>query len=119
MSVTSYRLYCNECSNETVVLEDEVRRDTHWKVESFIHHKGLCPRCNPTKDLSEIENRLEYEEDIELESLDGIGDKAASNLRRAGISTVETVKELPDDRILDVSWVGDKALESLKERANS
>jgi hypothetical protein len=100
------------------VYDDEIKRDTHWKIGSLTHHKGVCPRCNPKKDLSEIRSSDQYEEEIELSELDGIGEKAASNLKRAGITTVETVERLPDDRILNVSWVGERALTSLKERAN-
>jgi ERCC4-type nuclease len=61
---------------------------------------------------SETESEPEV---IELEELDGIGAKAAENLREAGYDTDEKLVEASDEELLDVSWVGEKALFSLKE----
>lgn len=116
MTVVSYRLYCDECDAETVVRDDERERDTSWKVQTLFKNTGLCPSCNPTISLSEIDNGEEYHEEIALRSLDGIGEKAASNLERAGYDTVESITQATEDELLAVDWVGDKALHSLKER---
>jgi predicted flap endonuclease-1-like 5' DNA nuclease len=66
-------------------------------------------------DLDDLEDGEEYHEVIELRKLDGIGDKAATNLERKDYTTVEKIQSLPDDELLAVDWVGQKALESLKE----
>lgn len=116
MTVTSYRLYCDDCGNETVVRESEKRRDTHWSVNSLTHHNGTCPSCNPKVDISELEDEKEYHEYVELQTLDNIGAKAASNLSQAGYDTVEAISKASDEQLLDVSWVGERALHSLKER---
>jgi len=116
MTVVSYRLYCEECNNQTVIRDDEDERDTHWMIGSLIHHKGTCPSCDPTVNLDELEDGEEYHESVELLSLDGIGQKAASNLERAGYDTVENITDASDDDLLDVDWVGEKGLLSLRER---
>jgi DNA-directed RNA polymerase alpha subunit len=115
-SVCSYRLYCTDCGNDDTVYKDQDRRDTHWKVESLINHEGVCPSCNEMVDLDDLEDGEDYHEVIELRKLDGIGDKAATNLERKDYTTVEKIQSLPDDELLAVDWVGQKALESLKER---
>lgn len=53
-------------------------------------------------------------EEIELESLDGIGETGATNLIEAGIATDDDVRRASDEEILSVSWVGEKGLESLR-----
>jgi len=115
-SICSYRLYCTDCGNDDTVYKDQDRRDTHWKVKSLINHEGVCPSCNEMVDLDDLEDGEEYHEVIELRKLDGIGDKAATNLERKDYTTVEKIQSLPDDELLAVDWVGQKALESLKER---
>jgi predicted flap endonuclease-1-like 5' DNA nuclease len=82
-----------------------------------LNHKGTCPSCDPTVDLAEINAGEEYYESVDLQSLDGIGQKAASNLRRAGYDTVEDIADASNDDLLDVKWVGEKGLFSLRERA--
>jgi hypothetical protein len=117
MTVTSYRLYCEDCDNETVVRGDESKRDTNWSVGSLINHNGTCPSCDPTVDLDELQKCDEYHESVDLLALDGIGQKAASNLERAGYDTVEKIAEASDEDLLDVRWVGEGGLLSLRERA--
>lgn len=116
-TVVSYRIYCNSCSAETVIRERDME-DSDWKVESKIEHKGLCPKCNPAVDLSESDWSPPPEQ-IDLESLDHIGAKAAANLSQAGFDTVEAVEDASDGEILEVSWVGEKGLFSLREAAKS
>lgn len=116
MTVTSYRLYCEDCDNETVVRSDEDGRDTHWSIGSLINHKGTCPSCDPTVEIDELNNSHEYYESVDLLALDGIGQKAASNLERVGYDTVENISESSDEELLDVKWVGEKGLLSLRER---
>ena len=114
MSITAYRLYCQKCDNDEVIRNDAMD-DSPWKVESIPYHEGLCPKCNPAVKLSEVENADQYEESLRLEDLDNIGTKAAQNLREAGYDTAESIAKATDDEILDVSWVGEKGLLSLKE----
>lgn len=116
MTVVSYRLYCQECDNEGVVREEELD-ETPWKVISIPFNEGLCPACNDAVDLSEVADSDSYEEELDLEGLDHIGAKAAQNLREAGYNTVESIADASDEELLDVSWVGEKALFSLKEAA--
>lgn len=115
MSIVSYRLYCDRCDEDTVVKEDDLD-DSPWKVNSLISHEGLCPSCNEQVSVEDTEWSPEPEE-LELEELDNIGAKAAQNLREAGYDSTESIAEADDDEILDVSWVGEKALFSLKEEA--
>ena len=116
VTVTSYRIYCTECDNEEVIREDNFE-DSPWKIIAPHYYKGLCPRCNKAVDLSKVENGAQYEESLRLEDLDNIGTKAAQNLREAGYDSSESVAKASDDELLGVSWVGEKALLSLKEAA--
>lgn len=113
MTVVSYRLYCQECDEETVVRESEID-ESPWKVNTLAYNDGLCPRCNDMVDLEDVDWSPEPEE-LELEELDGIGAKAAQNLREAGYDSDMALREASDDELLDVAWVGEKALFSLKE----
>jgi DNA-directed RNA polymerase alpha subunit len=54
-------------------------------------------------------------ESIEFEELDGIGAKAASNLRAAGFETNHDVMKASDDELLDISWVGETGLDSIRQ----
>ena len=117
MAISSYRLYCTRCADDTVIASGETRRDTHWSVKSLVDHKGLCPQCNESVSVEELDDVEETEEMIDLRSLDGIGEKAATNLENKGYDTVEAISKATDDQLTDVSWVGKEALKSLKERA--
>lgn len=115
MSIVAYRLYCADCDEETVVREDKIDNSS-WKVNTLAYNDGLCPRCNDRVDLDDIDWSPEPEE-LTLDQLDNIGAKAAQNLREGGYDTVESIAEASDEELLDVSWVGEKALFSLKEAA--
>jgi hypothetical protein len=54
-------------------------------------------------------------ERVPFEELDGIGEKAASNLRDAGYETVNDVARASDDELLEIAWVGEKGLNSIRE----
>lgn len=58
------------------------------------------------------------ERDVSFEELEGIGEKAAQNLRSEGYRTYGDIARAPDDKLLDVSWVGEKGLHSLREAVN-
>jgi hypothetical protein len=116
MTVVSYRIRCEQCSNEEVIREREMD-DTPWSVNSIASNSGVCPNCNDAVDLSEVAESDVYEHELELEGLDHIGAKAAQNLREAGYDTVESIADAADDGLLDVSWVGEAGLLSLKEAA--
>jgi predicted flap endonuclease-1-like 5' DNA nuclease len=119
VAIASYRLYCTDCDRETVVRKAERFRDTNWKVTSLGQNKGTCPHCDPTTDVSELTDESEADEEpIDLQALDGIGQTAAENLTRAGYDTVEMIQRVKDRDLLEVDWVGETAVQSLKERAN-
>jgi len=115
MTVVSYRLYCQDCDEETVVRESEID-ESPWSVSTLAYNEGLCPRCNDAVSLDDVDWEPEPEV-LTLEELDNIGAKAAENLREAGYDTVENIAEASDEELLDVSWVGEKALFSLKGAA--
>jgi ERCC4-type nuclease len=119
MSITSYRLYCDDCENESVVRGDESKRDTDWSVGSLANHTGTCPSCNPTIDTNRLDEDEKEYESVMLQELDGIGQTAASNLRRAGYDTVEQITAASDTELLDVKWVGEKGVQSLREEVNN
>lgn len=111
MAVVSYRIYCDDCSNEAVIKESDM--DDHpWLINSKIQHSGLCPRCNPSAETDELSRENER---VPFEDLDNIGDTGAENLREAGIVTRQHVCNASDDEILDVSWVGEGALKSIRQ----
>lgn len=116
-SVVSYRLYCQECDNEEVLLEENVD-DSPWKVINLNYHEGLCPRCNDAVSLSNLDNGEQYAESLKLTELNHIGSQAAQNLREAGFDNSEAIAHASDDELLEVSWVGEKGLVSLKEAAH-
>lgn len=116
MAVVSYRLHCTDCSNEEFIRRDRLD-SSPWKAHSVAANSGLCPACNEAVDLSEIDDDDSYEQEIALEELDHIGKKAAQNLREAEYDTVERIAAASDEEMLDVSWVGEKGLLSLKEAA--
>jgi predicted flap endonuclease-1-like 5' DNA nuclease len=121
MSITSYRLYCDDCSDETVVRGDESERETNWSVGSLVNHTGMCADCNPTVDAADTDECDDTERDYEyvsLKELDGIGQTASSNLKREGYDTVKEIAAASDDELSDVKWVGEKGVRSLRERVN-
>lgn len=110
MTVVSYRLYCEHCDEETVLRESEVE-ESDWTVNALAFNEGICPNC------SERSEQLSEQTKLPLEELDNIGQTAAQNLREAGYDTEEAIAEADDDEILDVSWVGEKVLFSVKREA--
>ena len=54
-------------------------------------------------------------EEIQFEDLDGIGETGADNLREAGIITTDDVYRASDEDILNISWVGKKGLQSIRD----
>ncbi len=118
MTITSYRLYCEECDRDEVIREEDLD-DSPWKVVSVPHHEGLCPVCNDAVDVDSLEGDEEYDEKVDLTNLDHIGEKAANNLRRNGYDTIKSIVDASDEEILDVSWVGEKGLFLLKEAARA
>jgi predicted flap endonuclease-1-like 5' DNA nuclease len=54
-------------------------------------------------------------EEVPFEELDGIGSKAATNLRNEGFRTCNDVRNASDDEILDVAWVGETGLDEIRD----
>lgn len=52
---------------------------------------------------------------VPFDNLDNIGQTAADNLREAGYSTKGDVRGASDEELLDVSWVGEKGVTSIRE----
>lgn len=67
--------------------------------------------------LTDIGSEDEMEE-IPFEKLDNIGQTAADNLRAAGYQNCGDVRRASDEEIGDVSWVGEKGVESIREWCN-
>ena len=115
MAIVSYRLNCKKCNNSDVLREEKLE-ETDWSISSKYYHEGVCPACNNAPSLSEQSNTDNYEKEIDLEGLDHIGAQGAENLREAGYNSDQAIAEATDEEILDVSWVGEKGLISLKEK---
>jgi len=113
MAIVSYRIYCSDCENQTVIQEDRMS-DHPWKISSKPYHEGLCPSCNDAVDAESADDWSPDDEEIAFEELDAIGESGAKNLREKGIVTRGDVKEASDEEILDTSWVGQKGLESIR-----
>lgn len=114
MTVVSYRIYCEECTNEEVILEDEMDQ-SNWKITSKYQNKGICPACNDSVNVDEESQYAEQHTEVPFEQLDNIGEAGANNLREAGIVTRQDVENASDEEILDVSWVGEGGLESIRQ----
>lgn len=56
----------------------------------------------------------EKHEELDFESLDGIGEKAAANLRKAGYRTKADVRHASDEDLESISWVGEKGVASIR-----
>jgi hypothetical protein len=113
MAIVSYRIYCDSCSNQTVIRED--RMDDHiWKINSKVSHSGVCPACNDAVDLDEDSDYARQHEEVPFEDLDAIGKAGAENLREKGIITRQNVSNASNEEILDTSWVGKKGLKSIR-----
>lgn len=55
------------------------------------------------------------DEEVPFEELSNIGATAAGNLRDAGYKTCGDVRGASDETLLDVSWVGEKGVQSIRE----
>ena len=114
MAISSYRIYCDECTNNTVIREERMA-DHIWKIHSKINHEGLCPACNEAVEVYDDSDYARQNEDVPFEKLDAIGDSGAENLREKGIVTRQDVSNSTDDEILDTAWVGEKGLRSIRQ----
>jgi len=114
MTVVSYRIYCDECTNEKVIRESAME-DSLWKINSKNAHSGLCPACNDAVDPNEDSDYAKCHQEVPFEDLDAIGNAGAENLREKGIVTRQDVQNATDNKILDTSWVGDKGLRSIRQ----
>lgn len=114
MAIVSYRIFCTDCENEAVIREDRME-DHVWKVVSKQSHKGLCPACNDMVDVDSDSEYARQHEDVPFEKLSDIGAKGAENLREAGIITRQDVQNASDEAILDVPWIGDGGLSSIRQ----
>lgn len=54
-------------------------------------------------------------EPVPFEDLDNIGATAADNLREHGFKTCNDIRQAEDDELLNVSWVGEKGVSSIRE----
>jgi len=117
MTVVSYRIYCEECSNERVIREEE---ETLWRISSIYQNSGVCPECNDMVSVEDIESSRESREDdseaVEFETVDGIGSTTADALRCKGIRTRGDVRRSSDAKLLGVSGIGEGKVDSIRER---
>lgn len=71
------------------------------------------PEIEPFADTEFVE-----EEDttpVAFAELDNIGESAADNLRAAGYETYADIKRASDEELLDVSWVGEAGVKSIRD----
>lgn len=117
MAVVSYRLYCDSCDNEAVVRGDEMD-ESLWQVNSKTQHSGLCPECNPSVSVDDMQEARESREDddeaVEFEQVDGVGKSVADALRRDGVRTRGDVRLASDTKLLEVKGVGQSKVDSIR-----
>lgn len=118
MAVVSYRIRCDSCPQQTVVRDDKIE-ESLWKVNSKTSHSGVCPDCNPSVAEDDIEDAREGREDddeaVEFSKIDGVGDGAASSLRRSGVRTRGDVRRYSVEKLCSANGVGRGKAESIKE----
>lgn len=98
-----------------VILQD---RDGNHRLdgrENFENNVG-AGRYNLRSDVPSFARTGDEEgEPIAFEEIDNIGESGAENLRAAGYETTEDIRLASDEDILDVSWIGEAGLESIKD----
>jgi|APHM01.1.fsa_nt_gi hypothetical protein len=116
-TVVSYRIYCSDCSRDTVIREQFIGDDSHpWKVQNKRSHDGLCPVCNPV--INEANAEFDDSDiEIELTELKGVGQATADTLREYGIVTKGDVRSVTVDELRDLDGVGDTTIASLMNAA--
>lgn len=68
------------------------------------------------KDAAPFEEIIDVgDERIDFEDLEAIGNAGAKNLRENGFETKKDVANATDEEILDIAWVGEKGLRSIRE----
>jgi hypothetical protein len=70
----------------------------------------LAPDADPFEDVTPSGERK-----IEFEELDNIGQKGADELRNAGYLTESDVYVASNEELLDVPWIGEAGVDSLRE----
>jgi len=118
MTIVSYRFYCTNCSNETVIRKQDLD-ESSWKILSPSSNSGVCESCDktsPAETTDESDKADSSEQEIDFEKLDAIGETGASNLREAGFVTLNDVKNATNEELLDVSWVGESGVQSIRQK---
>jgi len=121
MTVVSYRFYCNNCSNETVIRKQDLN-ESSWKMLSPSSNSGVCDSCDKTSTTETTDDSEEdgsSEKQIEFEELDAIGESGASNLREAGFVTASDITDASDEELLSVSWIGQKGVQSIRQKTET
>lgn len=85
-----------------------MRRTDFDKDVAYGRYK-LDPDAEP---FTEVQPSGEHT--IPFEELDNIGEQGAQNLREAGYVTINDVAQASDSDLLDVSWVGEKGVASIR-----
>jgi len=113
-TVVSYRIYCTDCTRDTVIKERFIRDESHpWKVNSKRSHDGICPVCNPC--VNEDDDSFDDSDiRVELESLRGIGSATAERLRENDIITKQDIRSVSIDELRNIPGVGETSIKSLK-----
>jgi ERCC4-type nuclease len=83
-------------------------------------NSGVCDSCDKTSLDGATDGDGEEADasthEVSFEQLDAIGESGASNLREAGFVTVSDVTDASDDELLDVSWIGEKGVQSIRQK---
>lgn len=113
-TVVSYRIYCTDCTRDTVIKERFLKDESHpWKIHSKRSHSGVCPVCNPRIN----ENDASFDDGdirIELESLRGIGSATADRLRENDLVTKQDIRSVSITELRNIPGVGETSIKSLK-----
>lgn len=113
-TVVSYRIYCDDCTRDTVIKERFLEDESHpWKIHSKRSHSGMCPVCNPCVN----ENAASFDDSdirIELESLRGIGSATANRLRERDLITKQDIRSVSISELRNIPGVGKTSIKSLK-----
>jgi len=103
-------VYCSDCNADEVIREDRTD-ETAWAIVGLTSHEGTCPACNDHS----LEQVSDDEREMVFEELDHIGEKGAQNIRDAGIVTRGDAKDTSDEEFLDIAWVGEAGVESIRD----
>jgi len=113
MGIVSYRIYCDECNNESVIRKD-LADETHWTINSWQQHSGICPACNDSIEAN-VDDFDDSDFEVDFTQLRGIGAGTQDNLHEAGIVTRGDIRNASDEELSSITGVGSTSLASIRD----